>query len=183
MNFTDNFLYHIYPKKMQGNILLPLNRLKLMQPQLFDEYLESYRDRKHVVNRKIPILDCLWNDVIHTTNIHPRCFFKALSEAGRNPIPEITWLKIPLQIALANPCVVYSCRATIENRNEIPENEVSLFEMSKFKAGVVDQRTLQYYQERVQRNEKLLLFQGIAHFLILGEIDISLCETINWTEE
>ena len=182
MNISDHYLYHIYPKKMRGDVLLPMNRLKSDHPDLFAHYVETYKDRTHVLERNIPILNCLWNDVIHTTNVCPRAFFNALKYAGRDPIPDIAWLKIPLRLATMNPCVVCSCRTTTESRKIIPDNEIAPFDLSKFRSGHLDQRTIEYYKEQVGKAQRVLLFQGVAHFLIYGEIDISECEIVSWIE-
>jgi len=45
-----NWLYHWVPKNMQGNVLMPLNKLKKSHPKIYKEqakkYIGAYRNTK-----------------------------------------------------------------------------------------------------------------------------------------
>ena len=75
-------LYHRVHREMTGNTLYPLNVLKSKYPELYEKYIKKYKNRPHVLEQKIPILDCLWNDVVHLSSIHPMEIKQALASIG-----------------------------------------------------------------------------------------------------
>ncbi|MEN9825594.1 MAG: hypothetical protein RI953_1339 [Pseudomonadota bacterium] len=182
MKNSLGWLYHLCPDDILGEKLIPLNRQQLLFPSLYQKNSEMYAGREAITRRCIPLLECYWNDVIHLTNVPPREFLSALNEAGKVPNFEQKWLKIPAVVALENPTVVYSCRSTAPDRLTIPASEVTLFSSDKFTSGIVDQRTKEYYRTQIASGQKILLFQGIAHFLLHGEVEFSRCHTISWNE-
>ena len=101
-------------------------------PGLYEAKVEKYKGREHLTKRVVPLLSCLWNDVLHRTNIHPREFYLVFKAAGRAPQPDLLWLSVPLDYAISNPTVVYACRTTEENRITPPEYEFSWFDRLKF---------------------------------------------------
>lgn len=182
MKGNNGWLYHLCPEEIIGDKLLPLNSQRKTYPSLYAKNVGTYIGREHVMSRQIPLLNCLWNDVLHMTNIPPSAFFRALKESGRNPNPSLIWLKVPVTDAIKSPTVVYSCRTTSSDRPFLPPEEVTHFDPVIFSEGAIDQRTLDYYRTQIKEGRKLLLFQGIAHFLIQGEITLSRCQTLRWNE-
>ena len=75
-------LYHNVPSDMKGDTLYPLNVLKETHPDLYKKYVKKYEDRMKVMEQKVPFFDCLWNDVIHLSAIHPKYLKEALKEIG-----------------------------------------------------------------------------------------------------
>ena len=62
------YVYHMVPEELKGEYLIPLNELKSVYPNLYGEYIQKYKDHPHrekLLTRKIPKLECLWNDVVH----------------------------------------------------------------------------------------------------------------------
>ena len=73
------FVYHIVHEKMHGKMLYSLNSLKRKYPQAYKEEIKKYKGRKEVMKRKIPHLNCYWNDAIHVYSAYSykraiRCF-------------------------------------------------------------------------------------------------------------
>ncbi len=66
------YLYHSVPKNLQGNILYPLNTLKEKHPEIYEQQVSKYVGREHMTQQRIPILDCLWNDVLHFSAVNPK---------------------------------------------------------------------------------------------------------------
>jgi len=58
-------LYHRVPADLKGHILYPLNQLKSIYPSLYDTKATTYQGREAVMQARIPLLNCLWNDVPH----------------------------------------------------------------------------------------------------------------------
>ncbi|TOO19743.1 hypothetical protein CGH40_24485, partial [Vibrio parahaemolyticus] len=76
------YLYHRVPVNLQGNMLFPLNELKQVHDNLYQFHVKKYRDREGALERRVLPLDCLWNDVLHLSPIHPHKIKKALIEQG-----------------------------------------------------------------------------------------------------
>ena len=68
------YVYHMVPKNMEGKKLIALNKLKLKNRGLYEQYIQKYYDhpdRLKLLENQVPKLDCLWNDVIHLLPLHP----------------------------------------------------------------------------------------------------------------
>ncbi len=76
------YLYQRVSVNLQGNMLLPLNELKQVYDNLYQLHVKKYRDREGVLERRVLPLDCLWNDVLHLSPIHPHKIKKASIEQG-----------------------------------------------------------------------------------------------------
>ena len=72
MTQTQQFVYHLVPKQLQGNSLYPLRQLQVAAPELAEFYAQKYKGREAVQERSVPPLDCLWNDVLMFCPVHPR---------------------------------------------------------------------------------------------------------------
>lgn len=58
------YFYHGVPDELKGTQLIPLNNMLAVNPDLQARYLEKYKGREEILERRIPLLDCLWNDVV-----------------------------------------------------------------------------------------------------------------------
>jgi hypothetical protein len=82
------YVYHRVPPDLRGRVLYPLNELKGRFPDLYERLQENYATRRDIAALRIPPLgNCLWNDVLHLSPIHPARIQAALSEAGHE-LPE-----------------------------------------------------------------------------------------------
>jgi len=64
-------------------VLYPLNRLADIHSDLYEELQRNYATRRDIASLRIPPLgNCLWNDVLFLTPIHPARFQAALAEVG-----------------------------------------------------------------------------------------------------
>ena len=76
------YIYHFLPKNMKGTTLIPLNEQKERFPDLFKSNSAKYEGRESLMDRRIPYLDCLWNDVLHWACLDPRVLAKKFEELG-----------------------------------------------------------------------------------------------------
>ncbi|MFK7806020.1 MAG: hypothetical protein AB8G95_30605, partial [Anaerolineae bacterium] len=88
-------VYHLVPKNLEGDILYPLNRLKEINPAVAEPHAKKYKGREELMRRRIPPLDCLWNDVLQFSPIHPRDIVQTFRDEGFS-LPPIKWFEIPL---------------------------------------------------------------------------------------
>jgi hypothetical protein len=75
-------LYHLVPEELSGTKLYPLNQLKSISPWAYAKAVSKYAGREHVTQIVIPVFECLWNDVVFLSPVHPEKITKARRQAG-----------------------------------------------------------------------------------------------------
>jgi hypothetical protein len=100
-----NKIYHRFPRHLQGDTLYPLNELKLLDPKLYAGECAKYRGREFLMARRVPFLDCLWNDVIHFSAVHPNALANALRFA--NLAFAATFLEFDPELLDPNKTVIF----------------------------------------------------------------------------
>src|SRR5690625_7514913 len=83
--FFINYVYHMVPKRMIGEKLIPLNKLKTKQEKLYNEYAEKYYDHKErvkLLERRIARLNCFWKDIKNFLHIISSRDYNAIKEAS-----------------------------------------------------------------------------------------------------
>lgn len=89
-------------KEISGDFLVSLNNLLETHPVAYKEHLKKYKGREKLLQERIPILNCLWNDVLHISPINPQAIIDAWQKEGlyeHARIPEsIEVYKIPIDL-------------------------------------------------------------------------------------
>ena len=179
INLMNNFIYHRVVDNMQGSILYPLNQLKNIFPDEFAEHIKKYENREHLLSTKIPLLDCLWNDVLHFTTVHPNVLFENLSRAGYDAEELVwrRWFEIPIdRLDPKNTLVCLYCRDT----DLIPQaRDFFPFDSSKlYEYATVPPETIEYYKKQKKIGARPLLFHRVPYILYKGIIDTSAFKVI-----
>ncbi len=157
-------LYHMVPKNMKGDRLMPLSALKKDYPDLHDEAEAKYLNRKEVIDEKIAPLDCTRRDVINLTAIHPSHLKQALEGCGRVKPFDAEYYEI-------DPHILDPDKTIIDH------HEKGLYE--RFDPDTIGQyseipdKTLEHYIEEFKKGEHPFIHHGIPHILYKGEIDVS----------
>ncbi len=160
---------------MQGSILYPLNRLKQLHPELAKKPLEKYSWRQDLLQRKIPSLNVLWNDVLHFTTLHPSKTFDALKLLKGSVGKRIQIVHVPVSLLDERRCVYFvgSDRAR-NNLSEMHTEEVFPFIRTEYQeAQNVSEAQIEKWKENLQKSEPVLLFSRTRHLLYAGELEIS----------
>lgn len=166
------FLYHRVPKNFTEDILYPLNQLIEMYPDIYAGQAAKYDNRKSLMERTIPILHCLWNDVLHLGPINPTELIAALTEAGMMK-KELSFFQIDPAILEPELTVIYKY-TNMEKINQVNEKEFQIFNPDLLPThSHIPPATKQYYKEEYQAGRKPLLFHGIPHVLYKGTINTS----------
>ena len=50
------FAYHIKPKNLVGEILMPLNRMKELRPEIYEIQIKKYEGREKLLKKPVPPL-------------------------------------------------------------------------------------------------------------------------------
>lgn len=172
------FLYHRVPKRLQGNILYPLNTLKDILPRVYAKEILKYRERRHITGLHIPPLNCQWNDVLHLTAVHPSKIREALAKAGRDPKEESRYFQIDPHLLETEKTTVYLAAQLRSEDLEHPNNFVACDADEIARYGELPERAFRYYRECIQKGDKPLIFKFIPHILYQGNLDISQAEII-----
>lgn len=176
---TMEYVYHRQVDNMRGSVLYPLNELKNIFPEAYEEHKEKYKDREHLLTTSIPILNCLWNDVLHFTPISPNILFKNLSSAGfrAEEIVWKKWFRVPINLLDPKHTIVCIYRRDI---SYIPRaRDFSPFDplkMNDYKKVLPE--TIEYYREQKKLGKRPLLFHKVSHILFKGNIETSGLEVI-----
>lgn len=164
------YFYHRRPDNMRSNILYPLNQLKDIYPDIYEKQVAKYMGREHLLDVNIPFLNCLWNDVLHLSPVHPKDMDEAWRENGFNY--ELEFFEIDLDDLDRSNLVIYKYEELKINRTDerdiIPFSEEYVLGNNK-----VRQITKEYFKKCQEEGTKPLLFVGVPHILYKGSIDVS----------
>ena len=168
-----SFLYHLVPKNMQGHLLLPLNQLKNSHPDIYKEANKKYIGRESLMKVIIPTLDCLWNDVLHFSPVHPELIHAALAELGKDF--HAKYFKIPAEIFAPEKTIFYLNGEIpkMDQRNWLPYESALVLKYTE-----MPELTKIYYKEKLEKNEHPLLYAKIPHILYKGSLDTKNLERI-----
>jgi len=164
----EEFVYHRVPNNMEGTIIYPLNVLKNEKPNLYEEYVKKYSERKEILNVRIKPLNCFWNDVIFFSPVHPNEILRELEKVGFSKYPTSRWFKIPLSKLEIKDLAV-----------NISRDKFELFKLEMLnKINFLPEQTKTYYQTCFEHNKQPLILAYAPHLLYKGVLDISDLEVI-----
>lgn len=168
------FLYHRVPPHMEGMTLYPLNTLKTLHPDLYAQYVQKYAGREHLMQERIPLLgNCLWNDVLFLTAVHPEQF-RAAWESLFPPFKHYRFYA--LQVTELDP-------ANLAVLTEMEVDRGGTFRRFEKRSiaeyATVPEETFNYWKERKAQGLRPLIFMHIPHILYRGAISIASASVIN----
>ena len=82
--------------------------------------MSKYVGREHITQQRIPILDCLWNDVLHFSAVNPKEVKQALVEAGRNLDFSMSFYQVDPKLIGPKNAIVYLYAHT-DNKDKMSE--------------------------------------------------------------
>ncbi|MCU0660189.1 MAG: hypothetical protein MUD00_01065 [Candidatus Pacebacteria bacterium] len=169
-----SFLYHYIPKKVEGTILYPLNLLKEKYPELSVMYVKKYVGREEIMEQRLLILDCLWNDVLHFTAVHPKDLKQALVEAGQPETFMMSFYQIDPMVLDPKNTIIYLNTQTRKEDSMLEQNFVSYTPKELAQYSFLPERTKAYYVYMYQHEHALpLMYKWVPHILYKGTLDIS----------
>ena len=152
-------VYHLVPDSMQGNILYPLNRLKVLFPEIYETENAKYNGREKTREIYIEPLRCYWGDVVFLCPV------------------SIELIQKRQQLKKGNPLRFYEIETDTLDHSMLA---VGLFQFEPFKPD--DSYTRPYpkfegaFEEALRTgNHPPFLFLGLPHVVYKGTIDISGC--------
>ncbi len=168
-----HYLYHRKPKDLQGTTLYPLNALKDVFPDAYAFQAKKYAGREFIMQQRIPFLDCLWNDVLHFSAVHPQKILEALREAG-DSLDGISHKFFEIDPELLEPekTIVFLYDGLDRINKMKKENFASYDPTEVSKYDILPDETRRYYADMISQNKRPLSFHGVPHILYKGNLDI-----------
>jgi hypothetical protein len=182
-------LFHLKPKLLNGESLLPLNKLLISNKEAYLTHVKKYNHRPEIMQVRLKYLDCLWNDVIHLSPVDIRKLIEKRIEIYKDcglsvdtliiRLQEVEYYEIPVEILDKTKTVIYWTESrdpkTVDSEfkeiesliyrwedkyDQLP-NECTVGQENYFKACAADPRLSPY------------LFTAIPHVLYCGELDLN----------
>jgi hypothetical protein len=174
------YFYHGIPDDMKGSELIPLNIMLEVDAELRAKYLEKYKGREEILERKIPLLDCLWNEVVQLLPLHPKQLFTLQQQLGIvAEIPDYKYFQIDVSKLDPAKTVVYFKTAPGEENVTVKWlSEVNLDDLQS-----IPPATENYYKGMVGTGEPVFNYQFVPHVVYGGTIDVSGAEIISLCDE
>jgi hypothetical protein len=168
------FLYHGISENMEGSELVPLNQMFIKNPELHQKYLEKYKGREGVIEKRIALLDCTWSDVVQLLPLDPRKLFDLQHQLGLiTEIPDYRYFQIDSSNLNQDSAVVYFKTAPGEENVTIKWlKDVDFDSLQE-----IPEATVKYYESMVGTGEPVFNYQFVPHVLYKGAIDVSESET------
>ena len=164
-------LYHVRPDPLLGSVLYPLNELRDRHPDAFARARAKYEGREQVLNMRVPLLDCLWNDVLHLSPVHPAELVEALETAGATA-DRRRFLEIDAARLEPTRTVVFLNSTDREHRFD--EGQWAWFDPDVVgRIGRLPQATRDYYGECAREGTRPFLFAHVPHILYRGSLELT----------
>lgn len=174
-----SYLYHGITEKMRGDSLIPLNKMMAVDPELHTKYLEKYKGREEILERKIPLLDCLWNDVVQLLPLHPGKLFELQHELGIvKELPDYRYFQIDPKLLDPSKTVVYFKTAPGGETVKVKW----LADVNLDNLQDVPPATAEYYKSTVGTGEPVFNYQFVPHIVYRGTIDVSSAKIVSLSD-
>ena len=163
-------LYHRRPLDMRGNVLYPLNVLRDTIPEIDEHQGRKYDGREELLQQRIVPLDCLWNDALHLSPVHPGDVAQVAKSEGV-AWSEADWFEIdPSNFTGADTAIFRYTDITISTT--IPPDEFASFDQPDLaKLSEIPTHWRDYYRT-ADKGGKYFIFCGVPHILHRGNINI-----------
>lgn len=173
------FIYHFKPKRMAGQKLLPLNTLKTFYPEIYTEHVKKYLGREKLLSRRIPILECLWNDVLHFSPINPQLILDIWHTEKMKKPEAFEVYKIPAELFEEKTTICFQS-FNFDYHNFNPELEKFWnFQYSQYKEQLqVSDEQIDVWREDIKGGRPTFWFSHTMHILAKQEIDTQNLEII-----
>jgi hypothetical protein len=177
------YVYHRVPPNLRGSVLYPLNQLKGRFPDLYERLQENYATRRDIAALHIPPLgNCLWNDVLFFSPVHPARIQAALVDAGHE-LPEAWHAFYQVDARLLDPALAVLYRQSetywtghfdVDEASDQIGRDCSPFTSESLEGLAEVTSTARSHFASVAPGGRPLLFLGIPHVLYKGQLDTTL---------
>lgn len=162
---------------MEGTVLYPLNALKQIYPGVYAEHVKKYEGRMFVMDGKVPVLNCLWNDVLHMSSVNPADIKREMDKVGID-MRGSRFYKIYPDSLEPEKTIVYLYKM-FEPNHAVAEADFEAYDPSRVgEYSTIPEGTKDYYRDMTKNDKRPLLWHMIPHILYKGSIDVADLEII-----
>lgn len=168
-------IYHIKPADVKGETLMPLNKIKQLDKAVYESKVKKYNGREVLLECIIPKLNCLWNDVLFFSPVHPQKI-KDLRDELNLKWNLFNWYELnPNDIPdFAKNTVIYDSEEKQKGDFSIDEKEIIPFSLDELeKLREIPEATKRHYKIMNALGEPIFIFYQIPHILYKGSIPVS----------
>jgi hypothetical protein len=170
------YLYHFIPSDMRGEVLYPLNEVRDRWPDVYESAAAKYVGREYLMNERIPILNCLWNDVLHFSTLDPRVILEGIRKIdGKGKTKRQHFLRVRAEKLDGMPAVVMGFgEIKVGDTFSTSNAEFSAYQSHSFvELSEVPFRTIEYWKQAYASGKPLLMFNFVPHVLLRSPFEIS----------
>lgn len=163
------------PKQVFGEALLPLNQILKYDKSVFEEKVKKYKGREILLERIIPKLNCLWNDVLFFSPVHPQKIKELFNEVNRT-WKLFNWYELnPEDIAnFEKNTVIYDSKEKQKGDFSFDEKDIIPFSLKELeKHREIPEATKRNYKNMKASGETIFIFYQIPHILYKGKVPVS----------
>lgn len=173
------FIYHWVPKDIRGDVLYPLNILAQSHPEVAEKHIQKYKDRgSRVLEQYVPILNCLWNDVLHFSITDPQRVVDELGKFGEKR--EFIFYKVDPHLLESGKTVLFINREREPGTLPRVEEFIAYDPNDLEKWNYFPEETSQYYEKRYAEGKTPLVYHGLPHVLYKGNLSVSDLEIVKF---
>ncbi|MBI4372046.1 MAG: hypothetical protein HY552_07090 [Elusimicrobia bacterium] len=180
----NQWLYHQIPDVFAGEVLYPLNQLVEIAPEVAKVAKRKYEGREHLMNVRLPLLNCLWNDVLHLSPIHPSRIRDALMETGclrQADIKPRRFFVIAPEGLEPRQTLYFQNSHDTGYKYDFLESDFAFFDFQRYRelAAVPDEQ-FGYFIQMKDAQKTPLLWARTPHVFYRGAIRMAGLEIIDW---
>ena len=167
-------LYHRKSPDFRGSVLYPLNALREVAVDLYERHRAKYAGREEILGQRVPPLNCLWNDVLHFSPVHPARVAE-LARAHGLVWHEAEWFEIdPIAAGFTPTNTAVFRYADTRLEGSIPDEEFEPFDTERL-ARMTDlpASTREYYRSVAPGSSRYFIFVGVPHILHRGQVQVA----------
>jgi hypothetical protein len=168
-----SYIYHIVPNPFVGTQLIPLNEME-KEGELYKKHAKKYIGRESLIEQNIPILNCLWNDVVQFSALNPQLIVDELKVLDPNfKLHRLEYFKIHVdQVAPHYDGVIFDRKNSEKKTFEIFDDEVQRFNNDNYiELEEVPVLTREFWIDAILNKRKVLWFPYITHIFLKGRVD------------
>lgn len=168
---------------MVGEVLYPLNQLAAVDSSLAHAERKKYEAREQLMAVRLPILNCLWNDVLHLSPVHPAKIKRALMETGFGPdLPPVrNFFAIDPILLISGKTVHFRNSMDTAGKYDFPESDFTVFDRTRYRElEDVPEQQRSYFVRIKEEGGRPLLWARTPHVFYQGGISIKGAEVVCW---
>ena len=180
MTQNQQFVFHLVPNQLHGNVLYPLNSLWKIAPEIAENLAKKYAGRESIQQRYIPPLDCLWNDVLMFCPVPPDRLMQTFRDEGYDLAPK-RWLKIAIARLEPQKTAIYFSKNRAYGDHSVDDSDFARLDQVDFASLTQVPDALRVHiQSARSENRQPFMFVGVPHVLYKGELSLDGIEIIEF---